>query len=105
MDALQARVKEWYVNFKLQKKAGILQQLHTTFTHISQGTQKPEKLLVGDQVEEVQVLRDLKFREIPEGAYQSTTQRLLAQVLRLEAKVRHLETIITQLAGVVSEGE
>jgi hypothetical protein len=107
-DALQQRVQEWYAQFKHSKKRRLLAELQRVFSQMEDaaainGIGELETVRVDAQrAEQVRVLRDLQFRDIPAGPYASAMQRLLAQVLKLESKVRLLEQLL--VAATSEEG-
>ena len=106
MDLLQARMTAWYAQFKRNKKTSLLKQLQLAFNKHELRNNRPstdaadgsgtnplfEHVRVGEAIEEVRILRDLTFPDIPkDGLYTTALQRLLAQLIKLEAKVRVLE--------------
>jgi hypothetical protein len=97
-------VRTWYAQFKHNKKRALVAKLQEVFARIESGPEPTATVQVGGSAEEVQLLRDLQFRDIPNGPYASAMQRLLAQVLKLESKVRVLEQLLTAaLSGGGSE--
>jgi hypothetical protein len=94
-DELQQEVRTWYAQFKHNKKRALVAKLQEVFARIESGAEPTATVQVGGTAEEVQPLRDLQFRDIPKGPYASAMQRLLAQVLKLESKVRVLEQLLT----------
>jgi outer membrane murein-binding lipoprotein Lpp len=103
-DELQQEVRTWYAQFKHNKKRALVAKLQEVFARIESGAEPTATVQVGGAAEEVQLLRDLQFRDIPNGPYASAMQRLLAQVLKLESKVRVLEQLLTAaLSGGGSE--
>lgn len=105
-DALQQKVRSWYAQFKHSKKRALLAQLQAVFARIESGAGPTATVQVGagGAAEEVQLLRALQFRDIPRGPYMSALQRLLAQVLKLESKVRVLEqALVAALSGNAKE--
>jgi outer membrane murein-binding lipoprotein Lpp len=94
-DELQQEVRTWYAQFKHNKKRALVAKLQEVFARIESGAEPTATVQAGGAAEEVQPLRDLQFRDIPKGPYASAMQRLLAQVLKLESKVRVLEQLLT----------
>jgi hypothetical protein len=105
LDALQAEVKGWYARFKHSKKRAVLAQLQRVFDsprgEVGNGAGDQEGVEELVQEAPARELKDLLFRDIPAGEYQLAVQRLLAQVLKLEARVRVLEDALVLSQEVV----
>lgn len=104
MDALQAKVKIWYAAAKARKKENLAIRLRAAFQgekYITRTNYVPTNRNVAssDRTESdvKRIIQDLRFDEIPSGAYAHSVQSLLAMVLKQEAKIQLLEQKIERL--------
>ena len=104
MDALQAKVKTWYAAAKARKKENLAIRLRAAFQgekYITHTNYMPinRNVASSDRTESdvKRIIQDLRFGEIPSGAYAQSIQSLLAMVLKQEAKIQLLEQKIERL--------